>query len=275
MTAFTKSLTDVEKKCKHDHSSWLSTRFVEIKDKIQTDIQEAVEVLSQQINSWASAPYLEIEARLGYFTLEDDGSLNQPFDSDIGQEWFRKIYTALESGGFSRENTVSTDYFLGSMRMSVSSDGSRSAIRKKTMEHSNFTYENSPFDIRISFSQEEPINVKEFNKASKNQNPTIRKKTRTTFQTNHWKYDLTRVESENNGVVEARHEVEIEAKLDSIEYHDYVYMADSLMLKIRQLVNYCEEPEDTRNMIFLEDISKKYLDISAVTNGLKKVSLNK
>jgi len=109
MTAFAENLAKMHKE--HDHAGWLKKRVVEIKDKIQPDLQEAVEVLCQQINSWGSIPYLEIEARLGYFKLGDDGSLSNPFDSDVGQEWFNRMQAALEASSFQTIKTVTTDYF--------------------------------------------------------------------------------------------------------------------------------------------------------------------
>ena len=274
MTAFKKEHDAMLKKDKkHNHSAWLKGRFSEIKDKIQPDIQQAVEVLSQQINSWGNVPHLEIEARLGYFDLDDDGNLSLPFDSDVGQEWFNKIMKALEKETLDVKRSTTTDYSLGSCRMTVDSSGARSAMKKKTMEHSNFTYKNSPFDTRVAFSQEEPMAVKDFSKMAKQQTPTVRKKIRTSFHTNHWKYELTRVEFTNNTVDEARHEVEIEAKLDSIGYCDYVYMADSLLLKIKQLVEFCEAAEDPREMKFLKDLSKKHM-VAEISGDLKTLSLN-
>jgi len=158
--------------------------------------------------------------------------------------------------------------------MTVDEQGKRSAIQKKTMEHVNFTYENSPFDIRISFSQEIPVAIKDFNKVAKDQEPKVRKKIRTTYHTNQWKYDLTRVEYSDNSVEQASHEVEIEAKLEKIPYVDCVYMADSMLLKLKSLTNMCEAAEEPRKMIHLDKLSKRYIEISDLVAGLKKTSLS-
>ena len=277
MSEFSKSLKDITNKCgkKYCHKTWLSTRFSEVKDKIEKDIQNAVEVLSQQINSWGSVPYLEIEARLGFFVYDDDGNVQLPFDSDVGEENFGRIMEALKKDSeiTSVEVVNTTDYFAAGCRLTVDEKSSRSSIMKKTLEHSNFHYSDGPFDARISFSTEAPINVKEFDKkADKSNSSNKRKKQRTSFHTNHWRYDLTRVTQNQNGVEEIQHNVEIEAKLNVIGYHDYVYMADSLFLKIKKLSNVCEDEEEeqvTRNMVPLPDISRKYCSIEEALAGLK------
>jgi len=279
MTAFANTLAELLKKGAeygHDHGSWLKGRYEEIKGKIQPDLQEAVEVLCQQINSWGNVPHLEIEARIGFFNQEDDGTWVGPFDSDVGQEWFNKVFSALESCSYDMVKSVTTDYCVGDYRMTVDEKGQRCAMKKITMEHTNFNYENSPFDIRVSFSQETPIAIKEFNKVAKNREPTQRKKTRTTFYTNHWKFDLTRVEYTADSIDQAKHEVELEARLDNVGYVDYVYMADSMMRKIKMVTDFCEtvEPGGQRKMVHLKNLSKKYVELDTLVNSLKKTSLS-
>tara|TARA_X000001036_G_scaffold439484_1_gene490791 strand:- start:7 stop:816 length:810 start_codon:yes stop_codon:yes gene_type:complete len=267
MTEFSKSIQNINAKCgkKYCHKTWLTTRFAEVKEKIQSDIQNAVEVLSQQINSWGYTPHLEIEARLGFFEYDDDGKVQLPFDSDVGDQHFGRLMAALKEDPeiISVENVNTTDYFSeGDCRLTIDDKSNRSCVIKKKLEHSNFHYSNGPFDVRIGFSQETPMNVKDFKKNDKN-SEFKRKKQRTSFHTNHWRYDLTRVIQNKNGVEEIKHQVEIEAKLEGIGYHDYVYMADSIFLKIKKLSNICENEDDedyeqNRDMIPLPEISKKY-----------------
>ena len=185
MTSFSESLRAINKKGgkNYQHDTWLTTRFDEVKGHIHEDIQKAVEVLSKQINSWGYAPHLELEARLGFFVYDNDGNVQLPFDSDVGEENFIRIMEALkeDSDIISVENINTTDFFTGgNYRLTVDEKSSRSSVIKKTLEHSNFHYSNGPFDVRISFSQESPIDIKEFNdKAGKrNSNNNKRKKQR-------------------------------------------------------------------------------------------------
>ena len=243
------------------YEHWLTNRFQEQKSSINQDIQEAVELLAKQINSWGSVPYLEIEARLGYFEDDDDGNVRLPFDSNVDKENFENIKQALAKWSEIKEITETTSVvysFKDNIRMEVTSDGSRSAVKKEKLEHSNFRYDNSPFDLRICFSAEVPIDVNRLTNMATE--PVKRNKQRTSYHMNHWRFDLTVVTYIDNGIETREYQVEIEAKLDCIPYSDYVYMADSLMLKVKKLVNVCEKEEkgSERDMVPLKDISKKF-----------------
>jgi hypothetical protein len=243
------------------YEHWLTNRFQEQKSSINQDIQEAVELLAKQINSWGSVPYLEIEARLGYFEDDDDGNVRLPFDSNVDKENFENIKEALAKWSEIKEITETTSVvysFKDNIRMEVTSDGSRSAVKKEKLEHSNFRYDNSPFDLRICFSAEVPIDVNRLTNMATE--PVKRNKQRTSYHMNHWRFDLTVVTYIDNGIENREYQVEIEAKLDCIPYSDYVYMADSLMLKVKKLVNVCEKEEkgSERDMVPLKDISKKF-----------------
>ena len=243
------------------YEHWLTNRFQEQKSSINQDIQEAVELLAKQINSWGSVPYLEIEARLGYFEDDDDGNVRLPFDSNVDKENFENIKEALAKWSEIKEITETTSVvysFKDNIRMEVTSDGSRSAVKKEKLEHSNFRYDNSPFDLRVCFSAEVPIDVNRLTNMATE--PVKRNKQRTSYHMNHWRFDLTVVTYIDNGIENREYQVEIEAKLDCIPYSDYVYMADSLMLKVKKLVNVCEKEEkgSERDMVPLKDISKKF-----------------
>ena len=243
------------------YEQWLSNRFQEQKSSINQDIHEAVELLAKQINSWGSVPYLEIEARLGYFEDDDDGNVRLPFDSNVDKENFENIKEALAKWSEIKEITETTSVvysFKDNIRMEVTSDGSRSAVKKEKLEHSNFRYDNSPFDLRVCFSAEVPIDVNGLTNMATE--PVKRNKQRTSYHMNHWRFDLTVVTYIDNGIENREYQVEIEAKLDCIPYSDYVYMADSLMLKVKKLVNVCEKEEkgSERDMVPLKDISKKF-----------------
>tara|TARA_B100000902_G_scaffold90916_1_gene94537 strand:- start:10739 stop:11578 length:840 start_codon:yes stop_codon:yes gene_type:complete len=257
------------------YENWLIERFKEQKKAIGKDIQEAVELLSKQINSWGNVPFLEIEARLGYFEDDDDDNVKLPFDSNVDKENFEKIKNALSEWDEVIEITEcsSVVYFVeDNIRMEVTSDGSRSAVRKKKLEHSNFRYDNSPFDLRVSFSAEIPVDIDTVKNAS---NCVKRNKQRTSYHMNHWRFDLTVVTYMENSIENREYQVEIEAKLENIPYIDYVYMADSLMLKVKKLVNICEKEEEgsERDMVPLSHISKKFQTPESLTNLLSNLKI--
>tara|TARA_B100001094_G_scaffold41065_1_gene35738 strand:- start:171 stop:1019 length:849 start_codon:yes stop_codon:yes gene_type:complete len=280
MTTFAKAFSDVN--LKHDqagttHNDWLVQRFGEVKETIKPEFHQAVELLSKQINSWAGMPHLEIEARLGYFDEDEQGNVNSRFDTDISQDWFNAIIKLLDEDPeiLERENTVTTDYISGHNRLSVDTNsGSRSAMSKRTLEHSNFRYVNSPFDIRVSFALEKPIAIETFAASAQRSgvppDSTKRKKTRRSYHMQNWRFDLTKVEQTKDGIQEQTFQIEIEAKLDSIKYVDYVYMADSLLLKIAKIVNVCEppDPDEKRDMEPLGQLSKKYMSLEQAMASL-------
>ena len=249
---------------------------LKLKHPGETEFHQAVGLLSKQINSWASMPHLEIEARLGYFDEDEEGNATPRFDTDIGQEWFNAILKVLEDDDeiINKEQTVSTDYIAGANRLSVSNDGTRSAMTKKTLQHSNFRYVNSPFDIRVGFALEKPISIEAFTKSAQKSgiapDATRRKKTRYSFHMKTWRFDLTKVEQTKDGIQDQTFQVEIEAKLDQISYVDYVYMADSLLLKIAKIVNVCEPPDndDPREMAPLDKLNKQYMTLEQAMTAL-------
>ena len=230
-------INELHKQHGTDHSGWLEKRYIEVKNDIKPELKEAVEVLSQQINSWGNVPYLEIEARIGFFDDDDEGQPKYPFDTDISKSAYEKICAILENDReiIKKEHIVSTDYIKGSCRMSIDhKDSSRHAIKKDVLEQMNFRYDDSSFDLRISFSMETPISIEQFENIH-NVNTNTRKKDRKTYHTKHWKYDLTKVDTTTDtGCKKTTRQIEIEAKLSEIPYVDYVYMAETLLLKVQK-----------------------------------------
>jgi len=283
MTQFYKSREEIIKKqpTSQAFANWLDVRFEEVKDSIKPELQNAVDVLSKQINNWGNVPHLEIEARIGYFDEDTQGNAKFPFDTDIGKEWYDAIIEDLNNDPtiISKEESSTTDYLAGTYRLTIDNKTqSRCAINKTTLEHSNFRYINSPFDLRISFCQEVPITVQEFQKKAESMKASpndFRKKTRRTYHTNHWKYDITRVDYKKEQIERSSYQVEIEAKLENIPYHDYIYMADSLLLKVQKLVNVCEpeETDEEREMCFLPNISRKHVSLEEMEEKLKKMNI--
>ncbi len=279
MTTFTQAYENINQKhigAGTTHQDWLTQRFGEVQAKIKPEFHQAVGLLSKQINSWASMPHLEIEARIGYFDEDAEGNATPRFDTDIGQEWFTAIREVLDvdEDVINKETSVSTDYIAGFNRLSVTEGGTRCAMTKKTLEHSNFRYVNSPFDIRVAFALEKPITVEDFAKSAQKSgiapDSTRRKKTRWSYHMKTWRFDLTKVEQTKDGIQDQTFQVEIEAKLENIPYVDYVYMADSLLLKIAKIVNICEkeEADERREMTPLDKLNKKHMSLEQAMAAL-------
>ena len=224
--------------------------------KIAEDLYDAVRVLIKHIEECQTdteiAEKLEIETRLGF--CNDDGT----FDSDISMDFFNKITERL--GTYKGWDSVSTktyvDYSKESLRLSISNDGlEQSCIRKVKIKQFNFRYDNSPFDVRVSFSNEQPVSVGDF--------PTdnlgecySRKKKRTTFALGYINFDMTEVRTSSNGISKISYEAEIEINRplnDKKTPQCPIYLANDILLKTRDLIDMCEgcDEGDPREMVLI------------------------
>lgn len=190
---------------------------------------------------------LEIEFRLGF--IEDN-----TFDTDIQEEFYKKIQDVLESSSkFKKESYITKDVFNSKgLRKSVDQRTKRETIIKKIKLCSlDFSFEGTPFDIRISFSQENP------RKTFSGKDIThTRHKNRKSFIYDNWNYDLTTVSTEINSVKEEYHEVEIETNKPLNEIYDktrpYEFIHSSF-LKIRDLIRMCEDDENSSKVVFIRE----------------------
>lgn len=195
----------------------------------------AIVKLKDIVEKYKNEKNLEIEFRLGY--LE-----NEEFKTDIGKEFFDKIMNKLlDSKAWESVNTEnSEDYFYNGRRLTVSKDDPKgTCIKKEKLAVFDFIFSGTGFDLRVSFSREEPS--KRFDKEKANYK---RIKNRTCFVFKHLSFDLTQVTMEENTVEDHLFEIELETKKLDLEKMTSHYLIHDSLLKIKDLVKMCEEIND-------------------------------
>jgi hypothetical protein len=228
---------------------------MQIEEKLQNDkdLIPGILKLVELLDKYKNYSDIEIEIRLGYIQ-------EKYFDSNITNEYYKKINDTLNSfeDWSYNDNKTTTDYYDGNLRLSIDMEGNRSAMKKVRLVDIDIVYDSGPFDIRISVSQETPIDPNDVNN---NNLKTSRNKTRITRMYDKWKFDLSEVTTENNNLKKKSYEFEIEIDnpFDTLKKYnnDSVYVAHSTLLKLRQVINMCEEP-DNEDIISMEIISENF-----------------
>ena len=228
---------------------------MQIEEKLQhdKDLIPGILKLVELLDKYKNYSNIEIEIRLGYIQ-------EKYFDSNITNEYYKKINNTLNSfeDWSYNDNKTTTDYYDGNLRLSIDMEGNRSAMNKVRLTDIDIVYDSGPFDIRISVSQETPIDPNDVNN---NNLKTSRNKTRITRIYDKWKFDLSEVTTENNNLKKKGYEFEIEIDnpFDTLKKYnnDSVYVAHSTLLKLRQVINMCEEPDD-EDIISMEIISENF-----------------
>ena len=146
-----------------------------------------------------------MEGRLGR-CIEDE-----PFDTNISEEYHDKILQLLNSSTMweSKEYSFTTDYFSNDKRYTEDIKGNVTCIKKRKIKQFDMYCEDGEFDLRISFSIEEPCEVKNFEKV-KDKCKRKRMKKRHTFILKEYKYELSEVTTETNEDMEITYEYEVE-----------------------------------------------------------------
>jgi len=183
-------------------------------------------------------PFAEIEIRLGTITRKN-------FDSSIDKKYFEKIKESLESGDWKsivNKNTI--EYIKDNLKLITdvttdSKDTKSELILKEKVKTEDFQINSSPFDIRYCISQEFKLNS-QINTFSKKDTLT-RTKTRKSFVNENFKYDLTIVNENNNGITKTKYETEIELLVtnETLSWKP-CYVNDFLECKIYDLINIVE-----------------------------------
>jgi hypothetical protein len=208
--------------------------------KNDTHFNEAIDKIIPFIQKYKDEDNLEIEFRIGYV----DDETNR-FDSFVCKEFFTKILNVLQTNKswLSKDRNVTKDYFIDNMRLSVDENNNKSCMSKQKLCVLDFRYEDTPFDIRICFSKEIPIQVSKFPKKKKD--VFVREKDRVTYKHKTWNYDITSVKTIDNTVESTNFEFELEADLkESLTKMKPSYFLHSSLLKIKDIVNMCEKVED-------------------------------
>jgi len=180
-------------------------------------------------------PFVEIEIRLG--TINKNS-----FDSCIDRKYFEQIKKTLENGTWKLIENINTVEYISNQEVSLKLINSESIIMKENVITKNIQINNSPFDIRYSVNQEFTLNsyINSFSKI----NNIIRTKSRRSYISDNFKYDLTIVNEKKNNINKDKYEIEIELLVnkETLTWTNE-YLNDFLECKIYDLINIVEPLE--------------------------------
>ena len=163
-------------------------------------------------------PYVEIEFRLG----KKCGK----FDTNIGENAYNKLKYVLNT--YKKWNNVETiqytDNFYDSIRESCF-DNTKNVIQKKKICVEDF--QNTPFHIRMSISQEIPATIPRDKLIS-----FTRNKQRVTYVTNSWKIDLTIIDCNNS----FSYECELEFNISYVRAHTLEFIKQQGISELKNLL---------------------------------------
>ena len=191
-------------------------------------------------------PFVEIEIRLGTI-------LKNKFDPSIDKKYFEKIKESLELSTWKNIVNINTVEYINNEQSQNSArniniklitditgkENKSKLMMKENISTEDFQLSSSPFDIRYSINQEFKIDS-QINSFSKN-NSVIRNKTRKSFIQENFRYDLTIVNENIDGVTKSKYEIEIELLVNETTLNwDKLYVNEFLECKIYDLVNIVE-----------------------------------
>tara|TARA_Y100000389_G_C17342916_1_gene454318 strand:- start:277 stop:894 length:618 start_codon:yes stop_codon:yes gene_type:complete len=197
-----------------------------------SQLEPAIKILETLIKKYKNHKNVEIEIKLGRI----DGSFVAGIHSE---SFYDKIKQTLNSykgwNSVIEENTI--DYIKDSYRKTGDI-----IIYKKRLETFNFMFKGTPYDFRICVSTETSCTLASF------KHSLVRKKNRISYIYEECKLDLTKIEEETNDEIIENEEFEVELiKLNSSTSD--VYRAHSALLKIRDIINICEQINDKSEII--------------------------
>ena len=185
----------------------------------------------KNLSEFLLLPFVEIEIRLG--------TVGNKFDSNVDAKYFSKIKETLHNTEVPWKDIITTNTTEYSSKNNTRLINEKNLILKENVFKNTITLPNSPFDIRFSVNQE--FSLKSYIHAFSKTDACIRKKDRTSFLSDNYRYDLTVVEETINNIKKTKHEIEIELLVNKetlIWSSDYIN--DFLECKIYDLVNIVE-----------------------------------
>ncbi len=217
------------------------------------ELESGIIFLKDLIDKYKNNQNIEIEIRIGRI----DHITFKPGINNIN--FFNKILNNFKSANcwdkIEIENTK--EIFNSNIKKIISLDNlSYKFINKIQKEKHDFIYENSPFDIRINVAEEEEILEKKIikNKTinfNENDNFTRIKHRNKFYYKNEFVIDITYVKEINNTVIIEKYEIEVEL-LNLNSSMSSMYKAHSALLLIRDMINFCEELNESAELLQLE-----------------------
>lgn len=187
--------------------------------------EPAIECLEGFIQRYKTLKNCEIEIKIG--RIEED-----VFEPGLNSDaFYNKIKDILDSSNvWNKVNMVDTKEYIGK---DIKRVGDK-YIHKKRLETAIFKFNGTPYDFKITVSQELKHDGKNF------KSELIRNKKRISYTYKECLFDLTKVETETDDEIIENEEFEIElVNLNSTTSDKY--RAHSALLKIYDIINMCEE----------------------------------
>lgn len=188
-------------------------------------LKPAIDTLEKLIKKFKNNPNIEIEIKLGRV---DD---NQFVTGIMSEFFYSKIKKTLDDCKIWKDviELSTVEYIKKNLRKV-----GNKIYSKKRLENHVFTFNGTPYDFKISVSEEQIIEGQNVIK-----HELIRKKHRTSYIYKECKFDLTKVEEENDDEIVVNEEFEIELINLNSKTNDN-YRAFSALLKIKDVINICE-----------------------------------
>jgi type VI protein secretion system component VasA len=198
--------------------------------------------VTMDVYEYMVLPFVELEIRLGTI-------LRERFDSSVDKKYFEKIRDSLEQSNWRSIVNVNTIEYIkphpdkkkANLKLvtDITNESRTQLFIKENVYNEDFQMTSSPFDVRYSVKQEFNLNsqISTFNK----EECVVRNKTRKSFIQDHFKYDLTIVNENIDGVIKAKYEIEIELLVtDETLTWKPQYINDFMECKVYDLVNIVE-----------------------------------
>ena len=144
-------------------------------------------------------PFVEIEIRFG--------TLSKNFDSSVDKKYFNQIKESLLLNRNSFK-TVQLKNSTENIDKNLKLINNKNLIMKENVLTKTMSLNFSPFDIKLSVNQE--FNLNSYLSSFQKINCVTRKKERTSFINEDFRYDLTIVNETINNVTKEKYEIEIE-----------------------------------------------------------------
>ena len=187
--------------------------------------------MSNNFADFLLLPFVELEIRFG--------TISNNFDSSVDKKYFSKLLESLNNCEIPWKTIESKDTieYINDNKKLIND---KTLMMKENVLKKNFSVNNSPFDIRLSINQEFSLNsyISSFSK----NDSLIRKKKRTSFISDNYRYDLTIVNETKNNINVEKHEIEIEliVNKETLTWTNE-YINDFIECKIYDIINIVEK----------------------------------
>ena len=196
--------------------------------------------LHRVITKYKNMENVEIEVRFGFKKKEIGANY---FDANIQKTFYDMIKKRLESSLLERINEKTQVYVMNRKRVITQNTEIKEVHKKRKIESIDFSLLNTPYDIRISVSQEQPCTLTPCERDEfMNELYHIRSRDRITYKYKYWNFDLSKIYRRNyhdtfyKDYPLETYEFEIELNLNDILDVNDVYLAHSFYMKIIDFV---------------------------------------